>query len=266
MAPDALLWLAHLGFEEGAQRLEQRILMTMEPYELEARFVALRTTGVLGAEEARVYLESQGLHVQSERYVFRVRPTSEHAKFRNETPFLTLLPETPVGVGLMTVSHYVETLGATLPDFTLPYWQRLAYTPMRRLMGAQLVYYDRDQHLAVVDLLAWGNFDRARHDLMLSGALDFSQPLVLLEREGIPIFDQIKDVATQIGNPANATPAPETAEALVKVARQPGRTRPQRVAKVLWEPHALVHANTNVDMSACDDVLECAPGGGSGRP
>ena len=260
VAPDALLWLAHLGFEEGAQRLEQRVTMTLEPHELEARFVALRTTDVLCAEEATAYLEQQDIRVAPERYVFRVRHTSEHTKFRNDTPFLTLLPETPVGAGLMTVSAYVEATGATPPDFTQPYWQRLEYMSMRMFMGAQLVYFDRNQDLAVVDLLAWGNFERARHDLMETGALNFSQPFVLLEREGMPIFDQIKDVATHIGNPANAIPAPETAEALVKLSRQPGRTRPKRVAKLLWEPHVLVQAATGVDTSGCNVVLDLLQG------
>ena len=256
VAPDALLWLAHLGFEEGAQRLEQRITMTIEPHELEARFVALRTTGVLHAEEATVYLENQQISVEPARYVFHVRQTSEHVKFRNETPFLTLLPETPLGAGLMTVSAYVDAIGVNPPDFTPPYWQRFEYMPMRMLMGAQLVHFDRDQYLAVVDLLPWENFARARRDLIDTGALNFSQPFVLLEREGIPIFDQIKDVATHIGNPSNAIPAPETAEALVKLSRQPGRIRPKRVAKLLWEPHVLVHAETGVDTSGCDAILD----------
>ncbi len=257
VAPDALLWLAHLGFEEGAQRLEQRVTMTMEPHEMEARFMALRTTGMLQAEAAAAaHLAKQEISVQRGRYVFEVRPTSEHVKFRNETPFLTLLPEQPTGAGLMTVKAYTEAIGAAQPDFTLPYWQRLGYMPMWRFMGAQLVHFDRDQSLAVVDLFTLESYERARQDLFDTGALDFSQPLVLLEREGIPTFDQIKDVATHIGNPLNAMPAPETAEALVKLSRKPGSKPPKRVARLLWEPYALARAETGVDTSACDTVLD----------
>src|SRR5262249_25487500 len=161
---------------------------------------------------------------RAERYVFQVRSTSQHVKFRNETPFLALLPEDPPGAGLMSITGYVSAVGAKAPDYTQPYWHRKEYTPIRMLMAAQLVYFDRDNMRAVVDL--WDSFSALRRDLINCGALDFNVPLMLVEREGIPILKQVKDVAIHIGNPSNAVPAPETAEALVKLKRRSGRAQP----------------------------------------
>jgi hypothetical protein len=256
VAPDTLLWLAHLGFEEGSQRLEQRIAMTMDPHELEARFAALRTTGSLPTAEASAYLQACGLGQHAERYVFQVRRASQHVKFRNEESFLVLLPEDPPGAGLMPVATYVSAVGAPAPDYTRPYWRGMEYTPMKTLMGAQLVRFDRERLLAVIDLPPWGSHNRRRRDLMACGALDFNQPLMLVEGERILTFPQVKDVATRIGNPSNAIPAPETAGALVKLNRRPGHTRPSRVARLLWEPHRLVDAQTPIDTETCNAVLD----------
>src|SRR5262249_42238997 len=139
VAADALLWLAHLGFEEGTQRLEQRDAMNLDPHEIEARFAALRATGRLPAAKASSYLQARGIEGRAERYVFQVRSTYQHVKFRNETPFLALLPEDPPGAGLMSITGYVSAVGAKAPDYTQPYWHRKEYTPIRMLMAAQLV-------------------------------------------------------------------------------------------------------------------------------
>jgi hypothetical protein len=257
VAPDALLWLAHLGFEEGVQRLEKRVAMTMDAHELEARYTALRTTGCLPAARAAAYLRDQGIEQNPERYVFQVRQASQYVRFRNETRYLTLLPERPVGAGLMSVTAYVNAVGVQAPDYTQDHWQGgKVYTPLRMLMGARLIHFDREKLLAVVDLLSWRSYDKLRHDLVQCGALDFDAPMILVEREGVATFKQIKDVATHIGNPSIAVPAPETAEALVKLNRRPGRTRPQQVARLLWEPHILVDADTDVDTAGFDVVLD----------
>ena len=256
VAPDALLWLTHLGFEEGVQRLEKRVAMTMDAHELEARFAALRTICCLPAVEAAAYLQDQGIEREPERYVFQVCPASQHVKFRNETRYLALLPEQPLGAGLMSVTAYINAVGAQAPDYTQDHWQGTAYTPMRRLMGARLVHFDREKLLAVVDLLSWRSYQKLRHDLVQCGALDFNAPMILVEREGISTFKQIKDVAIHIGNPSIAVPAPETAEALVKLNRRPGHTRPQQVARLLWEPHVLADADTNIDTTGFDAVLD----------
>jgi hypothetical protein len=256
VAPDALLWLAHLGFEEGVQRLEKRVAMTMDAHELEARFTALRTERCLPAARAAAYLQDQGIAWDSERYVFQVREASRYVRFRNETRYLTLLPEQPLGAGLMSVTAYIKAVGAQAPDYAQDHWQGMAYTPMRILMGARLVHFDREKLLAVVDLLSWRSSHKLRHDLVQCAALDFNAPMILVEREGTSTFKQIKDVATHIGNPSIAVPAPETAEALVKLNRRPGHTRPQQVARLLWEPHVLVDADTDINTTGFDAVLD----------
>ncbi|MFO1434180.1 MAG: AAA domain-containing protein [Candidatus Competibacteraceae bacterium] len=254
VAPDALLWLAHLGFEEGVQRLETRVAMTLEPHELEARFLALRTLGCLPTAQATAFLQEQGLKTLTERYVFRVRPDSRHVKFRNETSFLALLPEQPPGAGLMSIRHYLAAVGAREPDYTQPHWQDAAYLPLQMLLDADLVHFDRNRLLAVVDLNS--RRQPLRQDLVRCGALNFETPFLLVEREGVPTFRQIKDVAQHIGNPDNALPAPETAQALVKLNRQPGRNRPRRVARLLWEPQRMVAAPTPVALTGLETLLE----------
>lgn len=256
VAPDALLWLAHLGVEEGSSRLESRMSMTADPHELEARYVALRTDGLLSSSARAARLNSLGLPAVQGRHVFKVRPDSQHAKYRNEEGFVTLIPESPVGAGLLPVDRFVNVMGVNPPNFTQSHWSRSQYTPLWRLMRAKLTHFDRQRNEAVIDLSTFfQNDQRCRNDLVRCGALDLNGPMILLVGEGFPVLPSIMDVARHIGNPPVAQPDSATATALVNMNRRPGRSRIKPAARVLWEPYSLTLATNNVQMAGFDAAI-----------
>ena len=91
-----MLWLTHQKVSDGVAEAERMRAFTSDPHELEARYQALRVKGlVLGADRKAIIdgWRNQGIeHVPAaltdNHLLFRVRETSRHVKFRNDSGFL----------------------------------------------------------------------------------------------------------------------------------------------------------------------------------
>ena len=254
VATDALLWLTHLAVEEGVGRLETKITFTGEPYDAEASFEALRTTGQIKGVKRENWLKHYGLEKRPNRLVFRVRKESKYSKFRNGERFLTLVPEKPVGSALLRAERFVEAQGATQPDYSEPHWEYNEYAGLHAIMGATLKFFDRENQVAVIDLTSFGNRGECRRSLKKSGALHLNEPMVLYKSYGWPIFAQVQRVAKAIGNPPTATPSTASVQALPKV-RKPGRSAHTPAAEVLWEPTRLVNTPSRLGTKDKDRAI-----------
>lgn len=266
VAADTMLWLTHHKVSEGVEQLDRMRAYTTDPHELEACYQALRVHGLMRGQEREKVAEAwrkQGLaHIpgtlQAHHLLFRVRESSRHVKFRNEAGFLVLLPEAPVGAGLMNVSGLCRVLGIATPDPKAhATWKTHDddYKRLTRVMGAKLVHFDRDALTALVAIDYLPNFERLRV-LMATGIVDLDDPMVLMERGSFSSFEEVKAVAEVIGNPAIAAAAPETSTALVEVRRRPGRDSERPAASVLWDAARLVMAPTDTPTADFDSVLD----------
>lgn len=264
VAADTMLWLTHQRVNDGVSALGRKQAFAGDPHELETRYQALRVHGLVGGTDRLAVLkgwEEQGIvkaaAVGDQHFLFRVRGTSRHVKFRNDTGWLVLLPEEPQGAGLMSVRGLCSARGIDPPDSgehqrwkSDDNFKRLA-----NIFGADLVYFDRENLLALIAFNFPPNFEKVRI-LARTGAIDFGTPMVLMERLPYSDFDKIKDVAEQIGNPAIAAAAAETRTALVEVSRKPGRDPLTPAAMVLWRAGELAEAQTDTELENFDAVLD----------
>jgi len=265
VAADSMLWLTHQKVSDGVAELERTRAYTSDPHELEARYQALRVEGlILGANRKAVVDDwrSQGLeHVPAalsdHHLLFRVRNTSRHVKFRNDAGFLALMPEDPLGAGLMNVAGLCRVLGTNTPDpaIYVGWGPNDNYRPVAKLLGARLVHFDRENLRALVAFDFKPFFDKFTV-LVQSGVLDLNAPMILMESGSYSDFESLKDVAELIGNPPIAVAAPETNTALVEVKRKPGRDPEKPAATVLWGADKLASAPTDTDLTHFDDFLD----------
>ena len=258
VAKDSILWLSHYGFEEGVGRMEVQIALSTDPYELEAKYSALRTNGLLDSSAAAKYLSKLNLKVKPNRKVFHTRPESRFVKYRNNESFLTLIPEFPAGSGLMSATQLRDAVGI---DIDLSICNGMEYCwSIAQQMSATLVRFDRQNDLAVIDISTWG--DTTCRDLLLQhGLLDFNSPMVLVEGSGKSWLEEIRHVAKSIGNPNIAKAAPETAAALLGIARNPGKSRVVPAARILWEPWTESRKSSQLSEKETEKALDDAASG-----
>ena len=168
-----------------------------------------------------------------------------------------MLPENPPGAGLMNVAGLCRILGADTPDpASHSVWgANDNYRPLSRILGTNLVHFDRESLHALVNFDFQFFFDRF-NVLVQSGILDLNAPMILMESRSYSDFGTLKDVAELIGNPSIAVAAPETNTALVEVKRKPGRDLEKPAATVLWGADKLVLAPTDTDLAHFDDFLD----------
>lgn len=266
VAADAMLWLTHHRVCEGVENLDHTLAYTAEPHELEARYQALRVNGlVTGAarDQTVAAWRAQGIAylpptLGSNHLLFRVRASSRYVKFRNDTGFMVLLPEEPVGAGNMTIHGVCRRLNHAPPDSSQhPAWnEHTNFVPLSKLLQASLVHFDRDQLVALVAMDTYTDAAEKLRILSSEGILDMHGAMVLMERAPQSDFAKIKEVAEGIGNPSIAVPAPETRSALVEIKRKPGRDALRPAGRVLWNADALILAPTDTSLSEFDNLLD----------
>lgn len=257
VAADSLLWLTHHAVSEGLDRLDQKLLLCSGAHELESRFVGLRTDGLASKSDSTNFLSLLGIPAKPTTFVFNVRPDSKHVKFRNDSGFLSITPEDPVGAGLMSPAKIIEELGGTQIDFDEDHWRFQRYSPLYKNLGIKLKYLDRDKLLAVIE------FDdsiytpfKCVQDLIDSGVLNLNGNLIVLETAAIPSLEKLKDVAVAIGNPSIALPDKSTTGALLKLSRKPGSSKITPPAEILWQPDILITSSSGIATNEVNDLLE----------
>lgn len=251
MAPDTILWNIHTAIEEGVGRVEKQINLTADPRELECRNIALRTNGLITGNDRAAYLDEVKCKDASNIFVFKVSVGSRFVKFKDEESFLVLLPEEPVGSGLMYAGYFLDGFATKERDQKI--WSDREKTSLRKILGAALVHFDREGLRAIIRLNDY--YSECWQDMMRCKALDVNNPMVLLETDGISEVGGIKHVSKEIGNPPIASPAPKLEKTLPSIRRKPGKSPIIPAARVLWEPDKLTEEDSGLPIHSFEDVL-----------
>jgi AAA domain-containing protein len=234
MSEDGRLWYGWALLEEACKTVELRRSWASEPEELEASYSILR------------FSQFQATQPNGD-LVYEVRPTSRDCKFRDSESFLALQDE--------SIAGFLDLRPRNLLDQAA--LQPIGFEDRNRKMAdifsGELIELDRTALRAQIRLSTFRGAGTIRNILAAAGAVDISQNVSLIARDGPPMAERVRECLLAIGRPPMAQAAPATYAALghAPATNLPRNDAVTPVARILWDATALGVEETGL----ADDLI-----------
>lgn len=232
LTPDQMLILAFARLNSAVDAHDLNRVRAMPTHEREARFKSALLPSRLDGQARMDALSALGLPDGPTREVYTIAADSTEAAFSNDDFLCAIVPQDQVEILDWGLSYFQRKYPSQA-NYPTP-----RYASMADVLQVNVVAFDRDQRLLVVDASTYQDANQTRDQIEAAGLLDLSRDVSLEKVHKDFLLPKLKTTLMAIGKTPKAVASPVAVQALG--AQKTVRATPRvPVEDVLWDPKTM---------------------------